>query len=62
MATCWIIGRKVTLPNGHETMAEPFIVFSNEEEADAACDMVEKVSLERPRKVEAAQYYCISKR
>lgn len=58
MASCWVIGRKVTLPNGHETMSEPFIVFESEFEADTACDMVEKVSGERPRKVEGSIYNC----
>lgn len=56
MSNCWIIGRKVTLPNGHETMAEPYIVFDSEEEADTACAMVERVSGERPTKREGARY------
>lgn len=51
----WIIGRKATLAtNGHEYIAEPFIAFENEADADAACDMVEKVSGERPKKSTAA--------
>jgi hypothetical protein len=51
----WIIGRKATLAtNGYEYMTEPFIAFENEADADAACDMVEKVSGERPMKSSAA--------
>lgn len=48
MTTIWIIGRKVELPNGHTYMAEPFIAFGTNEAAQAACDMVAKVSGERP--------------
>lgn len=59
MSACWIIGRKATITaNGHEYIAEPFIVFAEEAEADAACDMVERVSGERPMKVEGAVYQC----
>lgn len=57
MSTCWIIGKKVKIEsNGHEYLAEPFIVFESEEQAVAACDMVEKVSRERPGITEAAFY------
>jgi hypothetical protein len=56
MSACWIIGKEVTLQNGHKYAAEPFIVFDDEAEADAACDMVERVSGERPMKVEGARY------
>lgn len=48
MATIWIIGRKVDLPNGHTYMAEPFIAFATNKEAQEACDMVARVSGERP--------------
>jgi len=48
MATIWIIGRKVELPNGHKYMAEPFIAFGSNEAAQEACDMIERVSGERP--------------
>ncbi|ARQ01865.1 hypothetical protein [Pseudorhodoplanes sinuspersici] len=59
MASCWVIGRKTTLAgNGHEVLSQPFIVFETEDEADAACDMVERVSGERPMKAEAALYRC----
>lgn len=59
MSTCWIIGRKATIAaNGHEYITGPFIVFDSEAEADSACDMVERVSGERPMKVDAAQYHC----
>jgi hypothetical protein len=57
MSKCWIIGRKATIAtNGHSYIAEPFIVFDTEAEADSACDMVERVSGERPIKAEAAAY------
>lgn len=59
MSACWIIGREATIaPNGHKYIAEPFIVFSTEAEADAACDMVQRVSGDRPKKVEGALYKC----
>jgi len=59
MSACWIIGRKAKLvTNGHEYIAEPFLVFEREADADAACDMVERVSGERPMKAEAASYHC----
>lgn len=49
MSTIWIIGRKATIAtNLHEYMTEPFIVFETNEDAQAACDMIEKVSGERP--------------
>lgn len=50
----WIIGRKVELPNGHTYMAEPFIAFETNEDAQAACDMIAKVSGERPMIADAA--------
>lgn len=54
MSLCWVIGKRARIEsNGHEYIAEPFIVFQTEAEADAACDMVQKVSGERPMKVEA---------
>lgn len=59
MSNCWIIGRKVVLGNGHEYMAEPYIVFETEEQADAACEMVLRVSDERPIKREAARYLVV---
>lgn len=52
----WIIGRKVTLPNGHSYVAEPFIAFERNEDAQAACDMIEKVSGERPMIADAAYF------
>jgi hypothetical protein len=53
----WIIGRKATLQsNGHEYMAEPYIVFEAEIDADLACDMIEKISGERPIKTSSALY------
>ena len=62
MSSCWVIGRKTTLAsNGHEVLSQPFIVFQTEAEADAACDMVESVSGERPMKAEAALYRCSKK-
>lgn len=48
MAEIWIIGRKATLPNGHHHIAEPFIAFSTNKDAQEACDMIERVSGERP--------------
>jgi hypothetical protein len=58
MASCWIIGKKARIAaNGHEYVAEPFIVFAREDEADAACDMVERVSGERPMKAEGSLYF-----
>ena len=55
MTSIWIIGRKVTLAtNGHSYISEPFIAFPNEAEADEACDMIERVSGERPMKAEAS--------
>lgn len=57
MSKCWIIGRKATIAaNNHEYVTEPFIVFQSEAEANAACDMVESVSGERPKKTEGALY------
>lgn len=57
MSTCWIIGRKAVIAaNNHEYMTQPFIVFQTEAEADSACDMVEKVSGERPMKADGALY------
>lgn len=47
MSAIWIIGRKVELPNGHTYMAEPFIAFETNKDAQAACDMIAKVSGER---------------
>jgi hypothetical protein len=54
MATIWIIGRKVELPNGHAYMAEPFIAFGSNKAAQDACDMIQKVSGERPMITDAA--------
>lgn len=55
MSAIWIIGRKATIAsNGHEYLTEPFIAFETEADADAACDMVEKVSGERPMKATAS--------
>lgn len=55
MTSIWIIGRKATIAtNFHNYIAEPFIAFESEAEADAACDMIEKVSGERPMKSEAS--------
>lgn len=48
MTMIWIVGRKVELPNGHLYMAEPFVAFGTNEAAQKACDMVERVSGERP--------------
>ncbi len=56
MGAVWIIGRKATLPNGHEYITEPFIAFETNEDAQAACDMVEKVSGERPGIASGALY------
>ena len=61
MSNCWIIGRKVMLGNGHEYMAEPYVVFETEEQADGACAMVERVSGERPIKREAARYMVVQR-
>lgn len=59
MSSCWILGRKARIEaNGHEYVAEPFIVFSTEREADDAADMITRVSGERPMKVEASLYQC----
>lgn len=52
----WIIGRQVELPNGHKYMAEPFIAFEREEDAIGACDMIMRVSGERPMISDAAYY------
>jgi hypothetical protein len=38
MTEVWIIGRKATLPNGHEYITEPFIAFESNVDAQAACD------------------------
>ena len=55
MSKCWIIGHMAELAtNGHKYVAEPFIVFLNEAKADAACDLVEKISGKRPMKTEAS--------
>lgn len=55
MTSVWIIGRKATIAsNGHSYIAEPFLAFPNEAEADEACDMIERVSGERPMKAEAS--------
>lgn len=57
--TCWIVGRKATIAtNGHEYVTGPFLVFDLEHEADSACDMVQRVSGERPMKVEASKWRC----
>lgn len=56
MAEIWIIGRKATLPNGHEYIAEPFIAFESNVDAQAACEMVYKVSGERPMIASGALY------
>lgn len=47
MAEIWLIGRQVTLPNGHKYIAEPFIAFDSNAAAQGACDMIEKVTGER---------------
>jgi hypothetical protein len=52
----WVIGRQVELPNGQKYMAEPFIAFETNEDAQAACDMIAKVSGERPIVTNAAFY------
>lgn len=52
----WIIGRKVELPNGHTYMAEPFIAFETNEDAQAACDMIAKVAGERPMITDGVLY------
>lgn len=55
MTSVWIIGRKATIAtNGHSYITEPFIAFTSEAEADEACDMIERVSGERPMKAEAS--------
>lgn len=56
MAEIWIIGRKVTLPNGHEYITEPFIAFESNVDAQAACEMIQKVSGERPGIASGALY------
>lgn len=56
MSICWIIGRKVTMTNGHDYMAEPFIVFDDKAEAEKASNLIEKISGERPKITEAARY------
>lgn len=62
MSVCWIIGRKTTLvEDGLEIISQPYIVFDDEDEADAACDMVERVTGERPIKAEGARYHVKSK-
>lgn len=54
MSTIWIIGRETEIAsNGHKYITEPFIAFATEADADAACDLVEKISGERPRKATA---------
>lgn len=54
---CFIIGRKNTIAsNGHAYIGEPFIVFMHEDEAVAACDLVEKISGERPMMVPASRH------
>jgi hypothetical protein len=56
-STCYIMGRKAVIAsNGHEYIAEPFIVFPTKEAAEEAADMVFRVSGERPMIVEAAAY------
>lgn len=52
----WIIGRVAELPNGHKYITEPFIAFETNEDAQAACDMIAKVSGERPGIADAAFY------
>jgi len=52
----WIIGRKVELPNGAAYMAEPFIAFETNQDAQAACDMIAKVSGERPMITDGVLY------
>lgn len=56
MSAIWIIGRRVALPNGHHYAAEPYIAFETNAQAQAACDMIEKVSGERPMIMDAAFY------
>lgn len=56
---CWIVGRKATIAsNGHEYITGPFLVFDLEDEADACCAMVARVSGEKPMKVEASKWRC----
>ena len=58
MSACWIIGREAQLASdGHKYITEPFIVFDTENDAEAACDMIERVSGERPRTVEGSRYH-----
>lgn len=55
MGTIWIIGRKATIEaNDHEYMTEPYIAYGTEAEADEACDLVHRISGERPMKAEVA--------
>ena len=56
MSAIWIIGRQAELPNGHKYMAEPFIAFETNEDAQAACDMIASVSGERPLITSGALY------
>lgn len=57
MSAIWILGRKAKIvTNGHEYLAEPFIAFETNEDAQAACDMIEKVSGERPGITSGALY------
>lgn len=51
---CWIIGKLVKLPNGHEYIAEPYVVFDTQEDAIAARTMIEDVSREHVGMREAA--------
>ena len=51
----WIIGRKLVLPD-YTCMTEPFICFEAEADAHAACDMIEKVSGERPMIADGVLY------
>lgn len=52
----WIIGRRVTMANLNEYMGEPFIAFETNQDAQAACDMIEKVSGERPMITDSVLY------
>lgn len=52
----WIIGRKATLPNGHQYITEPFLAFESNVEAQTACDLVQKVSGERPG-IASSEFY-----
>ena len=49
MAKAYLIGRKTTLPNSHVYLAEPYLVFRTEEEAEAACDLVAGEDEKAPR-------------